>query len=73
MAAREGWCMMTMERAIVLLTAARDMLAEIDLSEYSDVLSCTVEYDGTDCDGWCLLEDIDGELDALKAADDLTK
>ena len=50
-------------RKTVLLQACYDMLRKIERSPY--VLSpfeTTVHYDNADCDGYCLMEDIEDEL-----------
>jgi hypothetical protein len=50
-------------RKTVLLQACLDMLKKIEGSPY--VLSpfeTTVHYDDADCDGYCLMEDIEDEL-----------
>lgn len=55
---------MTPERMEVLLRACYDMLKKCADSHY--VISpteTTVFYDGTDCDGSCLIEDIAHELE----------
>lgn len=53
-----------MDRKTVLLMACRDLLKKQINSIYVlDLLSETVFYDGADCDGYCLLEDIEIELD----------
>ena len=47
------------KRAIELLKACKDLLEKQENSSYVlNVLEETVFYDGTDCDGSCLLEDI---------------
>ena len=52
-----------MDRKVVLLKACRDMLHKANESGYViDVMSTTVHYDEADCDGFCLLEDIEHEL-----------
>jgi hypothetical protein len=51
------------ERAMILLKASRDMLEKANEGPFVvDVMSETVFYDGTDCDGHCLKEDIDNLL-----------
>lgn len=51
------------DRKITLLKACRDLLKKQDNSSYVlDLLSETVFYDEADCDGNCLLEDIEIEL-----------
>jgi hypothetical protein len=47
-----------------LLRAAFDLLQKQNKSGYVlNLLEETVFYDGTDCDGYCLMEDIRSELD----------
>ena len=42
-----------------LLRAAYDLLSKCERSHYVlDAMECTVFYDGTECDGHCLKEDI---------------
>lgn len=49
-----------LERAKVLLKATRDILQKCDDSSYVlNVLEVTAEWDGTECDGYCLMDDID--------------
>lgn len=51
------------DRKTVLLKAAYDLLKKQDDCGYVlDLLSETAEYDGTQCDGYCLMEDIAIEL-----------
>jgi hypothetical protein len=51
------------DRKITLLKACRDLLKKQANSSYVlDLLSETVFYDEADCDGNCLLEDIEIEL-----------
>ena len=49
-------------RRKVLLRAAFDFLKELDKTLALDALSLSVFYDGTECDGVCLMEDIAHEL-----------
>lgn len=52
------------KRYETLLKAAYELLKKQEKSEYTlDLLSETVFYDETDCDGYCLMEDIAIELD----------
>jgi hypothetical protein len=54
------------DRAVVLLKAALELLNKCDKSPYVlDVLSATAFYDGTDCDGYCLKEDIESFLEEV--------
>jgi len=51
------------DRKVVLLKAAYDLLCKCDNSRYVlNVLERTAFYDGTDCDGACLMADIAEEL-----------
>ena len=51
-------------RKITLLKACRDLLRKQNDSSYVlNLLSETVFYDDVDCDGYCLLEDIEMELE----------
>jgi hypothetical protein len=51
------------DRKVTLLKACRDLLKKQENSSYVlDLLSETVYYDEVDCDGNCLLEDIEIEL-----------
>lgn len=51
------------DRRAILLRAAYDLLTKCDRSSYViEVCAETVFYDGTDCDGGCLREDIAIEL-----------
>lgn len=46
-------------RAVELLRAARDLIDKADEGPYViDVMNTTVFYDGADCDGSCLRDDI---------------
>lgn len=52
------------DRKDVLLKAAYDLLkAQDDSRTVLNLLEVTVPYDGTDCDGYCLMADICSELD----------
>lgn len=47
------------DRIIVLLKAAHEILKKCDEGLYvKNVLEVTAFYDDTDCDGYCLMEDI---------------
>lgn len=51
------------DRKIILLKACRDLLKKQTQSSYIlNLLSETVFYDDADCDGYCLLKDIEVEL-----------
>lgn len=51
------------DRKITLLKACRDLLKKQDNSHFVlNLLSETVHYDEADCDGNCLLDDIEIEL-----------
>lgn len=51
------------ERMIELLKATAEYLKNVRNSLYSGALTVTAFYDGTDCDGYCLLDDIQAELE----------
>lgn len=54
------------DRKVELLKACRDLLNKQTKSSYVlDLLSETVYYDEADCDGYCLLRDIEIELDDI--------
>jgi len=51
-------------RADVLLKAARDLLKKCDDGPFvKNALEETIFYDGTECDGCCLMEDIESFLE----------
>lgn len=51
------------DRKTILLKACMELLEKQENSDcVLDLLSEEVFYDGTDCDGTCLLEDIKSEL-----------
>lgn len=57
------------ERAITLLKVAKELLERQDRSScVLNILTETVHYDGADCDGYCLLEDINAflEMEGIK-------
>jgi hypothetical protein len=55
------------DRTITLLKACRDLLIKQETSHYVlDLLSETIVYDGAECDGSCLLSDIEAELEMLE-------
>lgn len=52
------------DRKITLLKACKELLEKQNNSSYVlDLLSETVYYDEADCDGHCLLDDIEVELE----------
>lgn len=51
------------ERRYVLLKAAHAFLRKIDESVLCDALCETVYYDEADCDGYCLIDYLENELD----------
>jgi hypothetical protein len=54
---------MSQDRKKILLRAAYDILKKQEMSHYVlDSLGTTAFYDGTDCDGYCLMEEIAHEL-----------
>ena len=56
---------MDTERMITLLKATAEYLKNVRNSPYSDALTVTAFYDDTDCDGYCLLDDILAELELI--------
>jgi hypothetical protein len=57
---------MTEDRTIVLLKAALELLTKCQSSGYVlDVMSETAFYDGIDCDGYCLMDDIENHLRSI--------
>lgn len=56
-----------LERAKILLKATKDLLEKQDNSYYVlNLLEETILYDGTECNGTCLENDIDYWFDELK-------
>jgi hypothetical protein len=54
------------DRAITLLKATYDILTKQNESPYVlNVLEQTSIWDGVECDGYCLMEDIETYLDEL--------
>ena len=54
-----------MDRKTILLQAARDMLKKCIESPFViGPQETNVRYDDADCDGYCLLEDIENELES---------
>ena len=52
------------DRKITLLRACVELLKKQEKSDYIlNLLEETVVYDGVDCDGECLLSDIEAELE----------
>lgn len=52
------------DRAITLLKATLAILKQADAGPYVEsVFSLTANYDGADCDGRCLMEDIEDFLE----------
>ena len=57
-------CRELYDRVVYLLTAARNLLNKQNRSPYVlDLLEETVFYDDTECDGNCLLDDINAVLE----------
>jgi hypothetical protein len=55
-----------MDRKTVLLMACREMLTKCrDSFVVISPMETTIFYDGVDCDGHCLLEDIEIELEEI--------
>ena len=54
------------DRKITLLKACRDLLKKQENSGYVlNLLYETAFYDDTDCDGYCLIGDIEAELSTI--------
>ena len=54
------------ERAKILLKAARNLLSKQKKAYFVlNLLEETVHYDGADCDGSCLIDDIDALLEEI--------
>lgn len=52
------------DRKTVLLQACYDMLKKIDKEPFvMSPFEMTVHYDGAECDGYCLMDDIATELE----------
>jgi hypothetical protein len=59
--------MMSEDRAKILLKATLELLNKCDESIIvEDPMCMTVYYDGTDCDGVCLRDDIENWLEEIK-------
>lgn len=50
------------DRAVTLLKAARDLLIKQNETGVLISYPLTVHYDDADCDGYCLLDDINAHL-----------
>lgn len=51
------------DRKVILLRATYDILKKCDELLYvANVLETVVDYDGTRCNGYCLMQDIKDEL-----------
>ena len=57
---------MDTERTITLLKATAEYLKNVRESSHSDALCITAYYDDADCDGYCLLDDIEAELELVE-------
>lgn len=65
---------MTTDRKAVLLRAVYDLLTKCDQSPFVlDAMGVLTFYDGADCDGMCLREDIAAELGIDEDTDPLEK
>lgn len=55
---------MDADRKTVLLKAAYDFLNKLKEKSFAiEALSITTHYDGTECDGYCIADDIEAELE----------
>ena len=57
-------------RAIELLKATEAFLTKFKLDHRLDVMKTTVFYDETNCDGYCLLDDVTALLDEIESTAD---
>lgn len=53
-------------RKLYLLKIALKYLKKIKEGQFVDALGETIEYDEADCDGFCLIEDIELELESKR-------
>jgi len=52
------------DRKVTLLRATRDILRKVENSPYViSALETTAIWDGAECDGYCLLDEIEYELE----------
>ena len=56
-----------LQRARVLLKATHDLLKAAKSMYVEDALMILVHYDDADCDGYCLMEDIENYFDEFDA------
>lgn len=56
-----------LQRARVLLKATYDLLKAAKYMHIEDALRILVHYDEADCDGYCLMEDIENYFDEFDA------
>ena len=48
------------DRSLTLLRACLDLLNQYKESPYAfKILGKTIEYDGSECDGYCLIDDLE--------------
>lgn len=50
-------------RALTLLKATKEFLTKVRAGGDFDAMCVTAHYDDADCDGYCLLDDIDAYLE----------
>lgn len=54
------------ERQLTLLKASYNLLKKQDVSPYTlNLLEETIVYEGAECDGYCLMEEIAEELNLI--------
>lgn len=71
---REEAMMVLLERAKTLLKATKELLEKQDNSYYVlNLLEETVFYDGAECDGYCLKDDIGDWFDELEEKETVQK
>ena len=67
---RLGWTPPEGDRKTVLLKATYDLLRQCRESDYvQNIFELTTPYDGTECDGLCLMDDIRSILEIDEEAD----
>lgn len=61
-----------LDRAVELLYATKEILEKAKESPYTiDVLTTLATWDGTECDGYCLLDDITVLLEEIQSSDEV--
>ena len=66
MKVRVGFVKDNRERQLTLLKASYNLLKKQDVSPYTlNLLEETIVYEGAECDGYCLMEEIAEELNLI--------